>query len=283
MMRTRKVHEEKKSVQAPKGSVKNLVSHIRQGKLKGLGLVESIHVAFNGWKDAHHNLPFKRNDNVWSSPFMDKDIAAYKEACQSIWEKCETELSDQYAKISLLTKKISVSERELKEAASCAPPAPSEDDLQKRYRGEEDLSNDQISRRRCREYQKRVDLHRQQTQAILETYEKQVGEMEFLHSQIEAVNNVKRLDLERLRNHLEQRRALYWNTAYPILLGSSPIPVCPDPLPKLSTDILYLSQHQDLENDVAAMIARQKKIHELYQSEIESQEENISKRKENAA
>jgi len=233
---------------------------LKKGKLARMGLVEYLIVGCCGKADGKRGLPRENAKGDWSSPFLRKDWAAFGEFCDRAWGNVQLELSDEYAKLGVLIDRIKRYEQELKALADKEPRVASEEELTKRHKGEECLSDDQIRRRRGESARSKMASYNAKVEnlqtGIREAYEK----MEETHNQILEVNNANRMICQRVKDHVEQRRSVYWNSAQKYHPEKNKMPVCPPTLLEVEAELVYTAQHKLLEKETWEMMDRKERI-----------------------
>ena len=233
---------------------------LKKGKIARMGLIESLVVRHCGKTDGKRGLPRVNEKGDWSSPFLRKEWAAFGEFCDRAWGSVQLELSDEYAKLGVLIDCIKRYEQELKALANKEPRAASEEELTKRHKGEEGLSDYQIRRRRGKSARNKMESYNAKVGnlqiGIKEAYEK----MEKIHNQILEVNNANRMVCQRVKDHVEQRRSVYWNVAQKYHPEKDKMPVCPSALAEAEAELVYTVQHKSLEKETLEMMDRKERI-----------------------
>lgn len=233
---------------------------LKKAKIARMGLIEYLIVRHCGKSDGKRGLPRENAKGDWSSPFLRKDWAAFGEFCDRAWGSVQLELSDEYAKLGVLIDRIKRYEQELKDLADKEPRAASEEELTKRHKGEEGLSDDQIRRRRGKSARSKMASYNAKVgnlqTGIREAYEK----MEETYNRILEANNANRMVCQRIKDHAEQRRSVYWNAAQKHHSEKEKMPVYPSALPEVEAELVYTAQHKSLEKETLEMMDRKERI-----------------------
>ena len=226
-----------------------------------MGPIESFLVKKHGTADGRKGLPKQTESGTWCSPWMKKEEAAYEESCSKAWGYLQLSLTEEYTLIGRLLDQAERIEGEVAQLMAQKPEKPSASELTYRMKGEESLSEDQVRRRRNRDYAKkasRYGAHTAELKAqIMETRKKLEEVMNYV---LEVCKGTK-MCCERVRNHVIQRRNLYWESAYVNHARKADMPAFPDPVPLTSvSETKYMAQHKVMEEDAVAAIERMREL-----------------------
>lgn len=225
-----------------------------KGRIEKLGFFESITVKLYGKLDGKRGIPSKTSDGKWESPLMRKELAAYEEFCNKLWGKTQIELKDDYSELGFLLFRIKYYEQELELLRVEKPKPASEQELNIRFDGEENLSIDQVRRRRGENFRNQIASHNAKIHTLNSKIDESYESIERLHNYIFEINNVIKLICERVKKHLEQRRNIYWDSAYKIHPYREIMPVYPETIHDFKAENANIAQHKELEEEVIKII-----------------------------
>jgi hypothetical protein len=231
--------------------VKNLrasrISKLSKGRLKGVGFWESIILKITGWIDGRRNLP-RECEGSWLSPHIDREVHSYDEFCSKVWGQLQIEAEDAYARLGVLTDSIDETRRRLEMARDELNTAVASEGSSNMGRkpGESKLTESQVAARRGKEKAQRLSGYRGRVSSLQTQLASDLDEFSLVRNKIIEDNNSTRLICARVRDHLYQRLAVYWNSALKRHPESSKMPAVPriDVTPR--SELVYLKPHEVL-------------------------------------
>ena len=237
------------------------MAHLKRGNVRKVGPIEAFIVKRHGKNDGRKGLPKQTENGLWCSPWMKKDEAAYEESCSKAWGYVQLTLTEEYALIGRLLDQAERIEGEVAELLARKPEEPAESEQTHRMEGEEDLSEDQVRRRRNREYARKTAQYNARVEALKGQITETRKKLEEVMNYVLEVCKGTRMCCERVRNHVIQRRNLYWESAYVNHARKADMPAFPDPIPQTSaSETKYMAQHRVMEEDAVAAISRMREL-----------------------
>ena len=237
------------------------MEHLKKGKIRPVGPIESFLVRRQGKNDGSKGLPKQMQSGMWCSPWMKKDEAAYEESCSKAWGYVQLILTEEYALIGRLLDQAERIEGEVAELLAQKPEEPSASEQTYRMKGEEDLSEDQVRRRRNREFVRRTARYNARVTELKAQITETRKRLEEVLNYVLEVCKGTRMCCERVRNHVIQRRNLYWESAYANHARKADMPAFPEPIPQTSlSETKYMAQHKVMEEDAVAAIDRMRDL-----------------------
>lgn len=234
---------------------------LMKGRVKKLGLIEKLLLKRQGAIDGSCGLPGKHENGGYTSPFINSEVAALKEFAFRAWGRAQLELEQEYARLGELLDSIKRAEEDI--ATLEAVIARSQTvDLKFREQGEEQLSDEQVARRRRREAEKSVAVERKKVQLLRSQIEECYVEMNSLYNHVVETNTSVRMIIQRVREHSQQRRQVYWDSALKNYAGDSKLPVTATDIPMLITQVaedMYVASHRQLEEEANDRLLRWRK------------------------
>ena len=219
---------------------------LHHGKGKKVGIFESISLNFAGWADGRKGLPRKDNDEgCWLSPFMNRNINAYKEFCSHIWGSLQVQNESNYIELAKLINEIQQKKDSLTRIQNEFKSANSESASRKK--GEDSLTDAQVSARRTREKARRLAPLNSKNASIEQELEEDREALVALYNQLVEDINTTRLICHRVKNHILLRMDIYWNSALTYHPDNMSMPVVPGlDLQSEEAELQYLNYHAEI-------------------------------------
>ena len=223
------------------------LSILEKGKIKKIGLMESLRLKIQGYSDGSHGLPVK-TDNNWISPRIDKEINSYEEFCSRIFGSLQIELEEKFAHLGNLIDSISHTQNELEIAKEQLG-----NQLQKyssslmiRKKGEDNLTEAQVQSRRQKERDKYLSSARGKVSSIESQLSTQIEDFYALKNRIVEDYNSTKLICNRAKDYILQRIDIYWDSAYKKHPESKMMPAIPRVVFLFNAEKVYSEQHKEL-------------------------------------
>ena len=233
---------------------------LRRGRIRRLGIIEVLQLKHHGKADGRRGLPRERKRNSWDSPFMEAEAAAYEEFCDEVWGQLQIVLATDYAELETIVDHIARLKKDNDELWKREPKAPSEEALNKRLYGEESLSQDQVQRRRRKKSLSEKASHQSKARALGEQLKEAYDMLAKIFNHILEINNGTRMICERVKSHVNQRRNIYWDSAYRNHPEKERLPVYPEELSSGKAEAIYISQHKALSEEASQMLERRAEL-----------------------
>lgn len=225
----------------------NRIHYLNSGRVKGVGFFESIPLKIAGRIDGKRGLP--REDNgVWASAHIEKEVRSYDEFSSKMWGQLQIEEEKAYARLGELMDSVvhirtqlEGAERELEESIAIESNA----DKSRKY-GESKLTDAQVVARRTEEGNKRIAPKRSRVASLQGQLTSEIDEFSRVRSKIIEDNNSVRMICNRVRDHLYQRLAVYWNAAMRKHPKRDMMPVTPALEVYFTSEDVYMKPHMIL-------------------------------------
>lgn len=223
---------------------------IRKYKKNKLGFLETVQLTVSGYVDGLRELPMVNAEGLWLSPFMVKEKDAYDKFCSSIWTDLQMENKDLYAKAEESADKMHRLEAALKEArkglhdAVCV-----EEDVEVvRKTGEDQLTEEQVKRRRKQEKMKRFTPLVNNIKDLEEQVGKEVDKLIKIYPKLSEDIETTKMLCDCGKEHMKQRLDVYWNAALYKHPNHASMPAGPGLIPETGCKAqeIYLEKHEKL-------------------------------------
>ena len=240
---------------------------VNTGKGKKLGFFESINLKIKGFCDGYKGFPRQTDKNDWYSPFMNQEVNSFEEFCSHTWGSLQIENEGEYARLEELMDGIRQKKRLLEAAkADFAVAATRENDSESaRKKGEDKLTDAQIRARRKAEKEKKLAPVKKKVAGLEQELKNAEEAFSALHSKLVEDDNTTRLICHRVRDHIQMRLDVYWNSALRRHPDGASVPVVPVIELKDEAEEVYLRPHKVLMKRAAA-------IHDTIQDEAAKKE-----------
>lgn len=232
------------------------ISALDKGKTKGIGFFESIPLRIIGRNDGKHGLP-RETDGKWLSACIEKEIRSYDEFTSRMWGKLQFEEEAHYARLeelmnSLIHTKVQLdnAEKDFAEAKAFESVADNS-----RKNGENKLTEAQVAARRAKESKKRLAPVKNKVSDLQTKLISEIDEFSALRAKIIEDNNSTRMVCNRVRDHLYQRLAVYWNSALRNHSDSKKMPVTPCVDIIFNSEDIYMKPHYKVLMEKAELLS----------------------------
>lgn len=238
-------------------SLKNSrVSYLNKGKVKGVGFFESIPLKTAGRNDGKHGLP-READGKWMSPHIERETRSYDEFSSRMWGKLQIEEEKDYARLEELINSVVHIKTQLDNAKEEFAKAKSSESIvdNTRKNGESKLTDAQVIARRAKESEKRLIPVKNKVSLLEAKLTSEIDEFSAVRAKIIENNNSTRMICNRVRDHLYQRLAVYWNSALHNHSESSKMPVLPCADIIFNSEDVYMKPHYKVLMEKAELLS----------------------------
>jgi len=156
-------------------------------KVKQIGFFESRIVHKKGLRDGGLGLPRQDESGEWTSPYMQRELSAFREHTKRVWLQVEVDTAELQIQAEQLRQKI-IRMKDHRRSIS--------GNLDVRYTGEEKLDSWIIQKRRSKDLSEIDHLEDNYHETVL---------------QIVEVENASRLLCLQIEEHAYGRISIYWN------------------------------------------------------------------------
>lgn len=186
-----------------------------KGRVKHIGLLESLKLKVIGRTDGARGLPRQETDGHWTSAFMDRERNAYEEFCSHMWATLQIDNEENYIHLNQLVNSVLQTQLLLKEAKFELAKRKAQEDTVAvvRRTGEEKLTDEQVRSRRMAEKLQRLAPLQSRITALEERVETTVAEFSEVYCKLVEDSNTTRITCHRVHDHSLQRLTYYWNAA----------------------------------------------------------------------
>ena len=223
---------------------------LKKYKKNRLGFFETVTLTAAGFLDGLRELPMVDTEGCWLSPFMVKEKDTYDKFCSSIWTDLQMENKDLYAKAEEAADKMNRLEDALKEArkglhdAVCV-----EDDIEiVRKKGEDQLTEEQVKRRRKQEKMKRFTPLVNKIKDLEEQVGKEMDKLIKIYPKLSEDIETTKMICDCGKEQMKQRLDVYWNAALYKHPNYASMPTGPCLIPETGCKAqqIYLEKHEKL-------------------------------------
>ncbi len=224
------------------------ISNLRKGKVKNVGFFEGIKLKTAGRIDGKRGLPRQDNNGHWRSPHIDREIHSYDEFSSRMWGQLQLEEEEEFARLGELMDSVAHLRTQLETAKEELKNYTTTERMvdNTRRHGESKLTEAQVVARRANERAKRVSPLRNRVDSLQAKLVAEIDEFSRVRNKIIEDNNSTRMVCSRVRDHLYQRLAVYWNSALCKHPESNKMPVIPDVSVVFHAEEIYMQPHQIL-------------------------------------
>ncbi len=187
---------------------------LKNRKRARVGPVEKLFLTKAGKDDAKVELPKEGVDGRWMTAFIQREIGSCRETIAKKLLVVQNKLFDHYANAMELVGKIQYVEKKAARVLEEIPEEPTDEELNCRRSGEEELTKEQVQKRRIREYEKQKLSLEEKADSILDEAADDVKKLIREESFISQVENLVDIYVARVTNHSRQRIDAYWNALY---------------------------------------------------------------------
>lgn len=192
----------------------SLNMQLRTGKVKNIGIFESIRLKQKGTNDGNVGLPKIDVDEIWNSPQLEQEKHAYRECCEKMWGKLQISTKNDYAEVNRLSDLIDKCLKDIDALKIIIGEIESKANSGDRKAGEENLTESQVSSRRLRESSRETQNYRVKIEALRNTMDESYVKLIKLRSRLLELNNAMHLICEKIKNHSKQRVDVYWRASF---------------------------------------------------------------------
>ena len=234
---------------------KQRLRKLNKGKRKRLGFWETVMLKLTGYRDGKKGLPRVIDDNVWYSPFMNREVNSYEEFCSHTWGGLQIENEERYAELKELTDVIQQKKIQLEVAKEKLMIAYQDAKNSEVFRknGEDKLTDSQVRARRNFEKEKRLVPEKKKVSDLEHELKKVEKSFFNLYSKLVEDSNTTRLICQRVKEHTHMRVDMYWNSMLIYHPDGMTIPAVPVLNLRNDAEEEYFRLHRDLMTQVAAI------------------------------
>lgn len=222
------------------------IANLNKGKIKGVGFFEGIKLKFSGRIDGKRGLPREDSTGHWTSPHIDREIYSYDEFASKMWGQLQLEEEEAFARLGELMDSVVHIRTQLETA---------KDELEShttvegtvdntRRHGESKLTEAQVVARRANERAKRISPLKNRVDSLQAKLIAEIDEFSRVRNKIIEDNNSTRMICSRVRDHLYQRLAVYWNSALCKHPENKNMPTTPCVDIVFHAEEIYMKPHQ---------------------------------------
>lgn len=224
------------------------VSSLKKGKVKGVGFFESIPLKIAGRIDGRRGLPRENDNGQWVSPHIEKEVRSYDEFSSRMWGQLQIEEEAAFARLGELMDSVVHIKSQLDTAKSELDVASAGEGTVNNLRkhGEGKLTDAQVAARRANERTKRLSPIRSRVSSLQAKLTSEIDEFSAVRAKIVEDNNSTRMVCNRVRDHLYQRLAVYWNSALRKHTERSKMPAVPCVDVIFNSEEVYMKPHIEL-------------------------------------
>lgn len=224
------------------------VSSLKKGKIKGIGFFESIPLKVSGRIDGRRGLPRENDNGQWVSPHIEKEVRSYDEFSSRMWGQLQIEEEAAFARLGELMDSVVHIKSQLDTAKSELDEASADEGVvnNSRKHGEDKLTDAQVVARRAKERTKRLSPIRSRVSSLQAKLTAEINEFSAVRAKIVEDNNSTRMVCNRVRDHLYQRLAVYWNSALRKHTERNKMPAVPCVDIIFNSEDVYMKPHIEL-------------------------------------
>lgn len=206
-----------------------------------IGFFEKRNLKRIGHADCRRNLPRKDENGIWSAPYINQQKHNYSELTNGTYAALQYKNEPVYARLGYLMEAIPKDseecmrvEKEIEEYSSQIP-------TNVRKNGESKLTDAQVVSRRTAEKAKALAPLKERQRAVKDKLKSERDEFMRLRNQVKEDNNTCRLLCNKVRDHIKQRIAVYWDAA---LNPDGQMPAAPEVELYSDAEETYLAPHR---------------------------------------
>ena len=224
------------------------ISSLKKGKVKGVGFFESIPLKIAGRIAGRRGLPRKNENDQWVSPHIEKEVRSYDEFSSRMWGQLQIEEEAVFARLGELVDSVVHIKSQLDSARSELDEVIAGESMvnNSRKHGESKLTDAQVAARRANERNKRLSPMKSRISSLQEKLTSEIDEFSVVRAKIIEDNNSTRMVCNRVRDHLYQRLAVYWNAALRKHAEHSKMPAVPCVKIIFNSEEVYMKPHIEL-------------------------------------
>lgn len=240
---------------------------VNTGKGRNVGFFEGTGLKIKGFFDGRKGFPRQTDKGDWYSPFMNQEVNSFEEFCSHTWGSLQIENEGEYARLEELMDGIRQKKGFLEVArADLDVAVKRENDSESvRKRGEDKLTDAQVSARRKAEKDKKLAPVKRKVEGLEQELKDAEEAFSDLHSKLVEDDNTTRLICHRVRDHMLMRLDVYWNSSLRRHPEGASMPVVPVLDLTDEAEEAYLRPHKELMKHAAA-------IHDAIQDEATEKE-----------
>lgn len=223
------------------------LSNLQKGKIKGIGPFEKIGLSFAGHIDGKRGLP-RNSDSGWMSPRLAREMHAYAEYTSELWGALQIDQEENYARLGELMDSIEDTKKLLEDAKETLNAEAAKEkavDLSRKT-GESKLTDSQVAARRSRERAIKIAPFRSRVSTLEAALNTEIEDFRKLHRKLLEDNNSTRMICNKVKDHLQQRLAVYWNAAMRSHPDGQKMPETPQLDIPFFSEQMYLEPHKSL-------------------------------------
>lgn len=226
----------------------NRLSSLSKGKVKGVSFFESLPLKIAGRIDGRRGLPRETGEGQWSSPHIEKEVRSYDEFSSKMWGQLQIEEETAFARLGELMDSVVHIKAQLDAAKAEFEAANAHEGMvdNSRKHGESKLTDAQVAARRANERAKRLSPIKSRVSSLQAKLTSEIDEFSSVRAKIIEDNNSTRMVCNRVRDHLYQRLAVYWNSALRKHPERSKMPVVPRTDVTFQAEGIYMDPHKVL-------------------------------------
>ena len=187
---------------------------LRSRAMARVGPVEKLLLTRAGKADAKVGLPKESSDGKWLTAYIQREIGSCNETISERLQLIQNRMKMHYAHATELAGNIQQVENDAAKVLERIPPVPTEEETGYRKNGEEELTDDQVHKRRIREYDRARQQIEEQAETIMERASDDIRDLIKEESFISQVENLFDIFIARMTAHSHQRIDAYWNVLY---------------------------------------------------------------------
>lgn len=223
------------------------------GKVKDVSIAEAIRLRREGKRDGAQGLPRKGQDGSWTSPFLSREQNRCEEFCSHMWAMLQLENQEKFALLNELTARIPLTRMQIAALRQELEPEMPDSPFPPRKRGEEELTEDQVRRRRMAERERSLAPRKAELARLEQQLQQDTESFLHLCTQLEQDGNTIRIYLHRVREHSRQRQDIYWNAAMSTHPEWEHMPPAADCPVSNRAEEAYWSLHRRLKENAKAL------------------------------
>lgn len=189
-----------------------------------IGYIERFFLKRAGLTDARAGLPKEWDGRMWLTAFIQKEKSACNETISKKMLIVQHRLQNHYVLAMELAGRIKQIENQANLIAKRFPAEPTDIELNHRKNGEDDLTDEQIHRRRRCEYEKARLRIEKEVADVMKRADDDIRSLFIEESFISQMEHLAEIYVLRIKNHSRQRIDVYWSVLYANCEGREKIP-----------------------------------------------------------
>lgn len=187
---------------------------LRTRRMERVGSIERLFLIRAGKRDASIGLPKEGNDGRWMTAYIQREVGSCNETLSRRQQLIQKRMMVHYAHAKELAGNIQQVESEAAQVIKRIPEAPTEEEAYIRKHGEEELTDEQVCKRRVREYERTRQKIEEEAALIRGKADDDVKKLIKEESFISQVEELLEIYSSRIIYHSISRIEVYWNSFY---------------------------------------------------------------------